>query len=287
MKNNSAWNSQLIFMSTAFVLLFTVSVFAEEKYTTTVFPIGELFEPLVADPKEPQFSVGFHKANSSGRLGRFNAAVVSYGEHFGLIRWQENSTNSWQLSVVGAVFAQFNMDAHSKDLINADYTIGLSSTHHDGEASYRLRVLHQSTHLGDEFLLSASAPDRINYSLEAMDFTAAYQWSNYRIYGGAGYLLNVEPTSLDRVAIQLGTDFHSSSYTLGNGYMTGGIDLSAYQGDDWKTNTTVKLGLEFGRPGSGSRRIRIMLEGYDGKVPFGQFYDVSIKSYGITTYLLF
>lgn len=287
MKKNSAWNSRLLVMSTAFALISTVPVFAEEIYTTTVFPIGELFEPIVADPKEPQFSVGYYEANSSGRLGRFNAAVVSYGEHFGLIRWQGKPTQSWQLSIVGAVFAQFNMDAHSKDLLNADYTIGLSSTHQDDDVSYRLRVLHQSTHLGDEFLLSASAPDRINYSLEAMDFMAAYQWDDHRIYGGISYLLNVEPTSLDRVAIQFGGDFYNSSFTLGNGNMIGGIDLSAYQGDDWQANTTIKLGVEFGKPGSGNRRIRVMLEGYDGKVPFGQFYDVSIKSYGLTTYLLF
>ncbi len=65
------------------VLMSVMPVLAEEQMTKTVFPKGELFEPLVADAKEPQFSVGLHQVNSSGRLGEFTAGIVGYGEHFG------------------------------------------------------------------------------------------------------------------------------------------------------------------------------------------------------------
>lgn len=260
---------------------------AEEIPSQTVFPVGELYEPSIADPKEPQFSTGFHTINSSGGLGRFTGGIVSYGEHFGLIRWHTDDGNQWQLSIVGAVFAQFNLSANSKDLLNADYTIGVSATHRNGNLSYRLRALHQSTHLGDEYLLGPSPPERINYSLEAVDFMAARTWNDYRLYGGATYLLHVEPSTLDRVGIQMGGDYRSTVYQFLGGYLTAGIDVSAFEGVDWQANTAVKFGLEYGKPGSGHRRIRVMLEAYDGKVPFGQFYDVDVKSYGITIYFLF
>jgi len=279
---------RLILWSFVFILFSKAApILADETVTKTVFPIGELFEPLVADPKEPQFSAGLHRVNSSGRLGEFTASVVSYGEHFGLMRWQTAAKHQWQLSIAGALFAQFNMDASSKDLINADYTIGLSGTHRRGPVSYRLRILHQSTHLGDELLLGESAPERVNFSLEAVDFLGSYQWDDFRIYGGAGYLLNVEPSELDRAALQFGGEYHHAKHRLFNGRWVGGVDLTAFEGDDWGINSTVKAGLEFGTPGSGNRRIRVTLERYDGKAPFGQFYDVKITSYGLSAYLLF
>lgn len=164
-----------IFIPVLALLCDSALVIGDEKSARTVFPIGELFEPLVADVKEPQFSTGLHRVKSSGQLDEFTAGVVSYGEHFGLVRWQTTAAKQWQVSIVGALFAQFNMDAESKDLINADYAIGISGTHRRGPSSYRLRILHQSTHLGDELLLGESAPVRVNFSLEAVDFLAAYK----------------------------------------------------------------------------------------------------------------
>lgn len=260
----------------------------KEEAIRTIFPLGELFQPLVADVIEPQFSTGIHRVKSSGQLDKFTAAVVSYGEHFGLVRLQESTVKAWQVSVVGALFAQFNLDASSKDLINADYTIGLSGTHRNGPASYRLRLIHQSSHLGDELLLGESAPDeRINLSLEAVDFLASYKWDKYRAYGGVAYLLNIEPGDLEKTGLQLGGEYYGTERRLFNGRWIGGINLTAYEGVDWNINKTVKYGFEYGKAGSGNRRLRVMLEAYNGKSPFGQFYDVNISSYGMSVYLLF
>jgi hypothetical protein len=99
--------------------------------------------------------------------------------------------------------------------------------------------------------------------------------------------LHVEPSDLDRTALQFGGEYHGTKRWLFDGCWIGGVNLTAYEGDDWNINAAVKFGLEFGKPGSGNRRIRVMLEGYDGKAPFGQFYDVDISSYGLSGYLLF
>lgn len=262
-------------------------VAADEKVVSESFPVGELFEPLVAYPKEVQFSAGLHKVDSSGRLGRFTAGVVSYGEYFGLLRRQTADGNAWQVDVGGALFAQFNMDTNSKDLINADYSVGFSASHRHGPTSYRFRIFHQSTHLGDELLLSGSAPERVNFSLEGVDFLGSYVWEYFRIYGGAGYLLSVEPREIERTSLQAGAEFRDTKARWFGGRWVSGMDLQAFEGDDWQINTAVKAGLEFGKPGSGNRRVRFMLELYDGNSPYGQFYDVEIKSYGFACYLLF
>ena len=168
-------------------------VAADEKLISEKFRVGELFEPLITDPKEVQYSAGFHRINSSGRLGEFTAATVSYGEYFGSLRKLIADNQVWQLSIAGVLNAQFNMKADSKDHINADYSVGLSAIHRRGPISSRFRLFHQSTHLGDELILGGSASERVNFSLEGVDILASYVWEYFRIYAVAGCLLSAEP----------------------------------------------------------------------------------------------
>jgi len=57
------------------------------------------------------------------------------------------------VSLFGAVFAQFNLDTPSFDLLTPIISsAGADSTR--GRWSGRVRFYHQSSHLGDEFLLN-------------------------------------------------------------------------------------------------------------------------------------
>ena len=123
-------------------------------------PQSFLFEPLLADPKRPRFFISVIDA----RVGALEttAAAVAYGGRYGLVRLPgDRYDEGWQLNLAGAVFAQFDLEAPSMDLINADYTLGLPLTYRDGPGSLRLQVYHQSSHLGDEFLLR-NHPERVN-----------------------------------------------------------------------------------------------------------------------------
>lgn len=51
---------------------------------TKVFPTGDLFRPLIADPKQPQFFVGMSNFNSSDV--DYIMASVGFGETFGIYR---------------------------------------------------------------------------------------------------------------------------------------------------------------------------------------------------------
>ena len=111
-----------------------------------------MFRPLLADPKQPQFFVNINSLKASG--SRYTVASVGFGETFGMYRFLgSREGDGLQLSVEGAIFARFNMEASSHDLINADYTIGIPATYRYGDNLVRFRIYHQSSHLGDEFLL--------------------------------------------------------------------------------------------------------------------------------------
>lgn len=259
-----------------------------EDYQKTYLPSDELFHPLVADPKEHQFYASFNRFNTELDIGDFNATTVGFGERFGLVRWSKLD-DAWQLSIAGGLFAQFNMDSSSADLINADYLIGLNLTRVIEEREYRLRVFHQSTHLGDEFVIR-NKPKRINFNYEKIDAMACLRHSRTRVCAGAGVLLHVNPSDYDRITAQFDAEYRSfkgPTFLGPFGRYLAAIDIKLNEQQEWNPNVSVKCGIEFGEANRGRRRIRIMLEGYHGYVPFGQFYDRKMSSIGLGGYLGF
>ena len=107
-----------------------------------LFPQSQLFYPPMANPKEPRTHVTYLRLNLPG--SSFNIGSVGFGDSFGLVStpgWGKADT--WQLNISGAVLAQFNLDAPSMDLINADYIIGFPLSYRNGPWSARTRLFHQ------------------------------------------------------------------------------------------------------------------------------------------------
>ena len=248
-------------------------------------PAGDLFRPLVADPKQPQFFVSYRRYHSTGAA--INAAAVGFGESFGFYRLQgENPGDGVQVSLSGGLFAQFDLDAPSSDLVNADYAIGLPITYRRGGYSARFRLYHQSSHLGDEFLLRVK-PERVNLSYEALEVIASKEWGNWRAYLGGEYLLHREPTNLDRASLHGGGEYSGPTTYWGIGRFVAGLDLKSFQEHGWAIDTSLKAGFEIGQPDPGGRRMRLMGEVFRGYAPHGQFYNERITYYGLGMYFGF
>lgn len=82
------------------------------------------------------------------------------------------------------VFSIFDLNADSSDLINSDFFVGLPISARYGPLSAQVRVFHQSSHLGDEFLLRGPV-DRINLSYEGADLRLSVKpWNWLRFYAG-------------------------------------------------------------------------------------------------------
>ncbi len=189
------------------------------------------------------------------------------------------------MNINGGVFAQFNASAPSSDLINADYVIGFPLTFRKNDFSARLRLYHQSSHLGDEFLLGSPGLPRINLSFEEMEFLMSYEWRYFRVYGGVGYLVRREP-ELDRFRAQYGTElrwpihrwFYERFVPYPLFWVMGG-DFKQYQQHDYDLDYSLKAGFVLVNNLS-DRRLKIFLNFYNGFNPFGQFYDQELTSFG-------
>jgi hypothetical protein len=244
------------------------------------FPTGDLFRPLIADPKQPQFFVGINSFRSSGE--GYTMAAVGFGETFGIYRFfGSREGNGLQLSLDGAIFARFNMDAPSHDLINADYTIGIPATYRHGDNSLRFRIYHQSSHLGDEFLQSVNPPERVNLSYEAIEIIYSREWQGWRVYGGGESLIHKEPADLKPMSAHWGIEYYGIKPLVWNGRPIVGVDMKSFDEHNWAIDTSVKAGLEFGHPNPGQRRLRLMAEWYNGFDPSGQFYNNKVEYFGL------
>lgn len=270
------------------ILVMTASGHARETDGMIFFPHDKVFKPLVADPKEPRFFAGIHHFESDTRES-FTGAAVGYGETFGLLRKNLGRDHAWQISIRGGIFSHFDMDTSSNNLLNTDYTIGVLWTYRYKDFSVRTRAYHQSSHLGDEY--ARENPELLEiatgFDYEAVDVLAAWNWNRLRFYGGVHCLVQREPGNLDRWGYQGGIEYHGTKEIVPYGVFVAGMDAKGFQQLHWTPAYSLKAGLNFKNLGKTDRYIQVMAEYYNGFIPFGQYYDYEMESYGLGFYFGF
>lgn len=261
---------------------------------SSAFPTDDVFRPLIADPKQPQFFASWQAARARTERTHANVGSVGFGENFGFYTSREGC-NGWQVGVLAGVFSQFNLDAPSSDLINTDFVVGVPVSWRSGAWSTRVRLYHQSSHLGDEFLLGRPGFPRVNLSFEEVEAILSYDYRWARLYAGGGYLMHREPASLDRNRVQWGVELrgHTMPSPVLRKELTGllmtpvfGADFKTFEELKWIVNTNVVGGLEWSREGS-TRRFRFLLNYYRGFNQYGQFFAQKIETVGFGLYLAF
>jgi len=240
-----------------------------------------VFEPLLADPKEPQFFATYLWARSTRLASRLGS--VGFGQTIGVVRGRD-----WQVAVAAGVFSEFNMRSSTTDLLNTDYHIGLPVTYRRGAFATRFRIFHESSHLGDEYLVHTHA-QRVDLTFQAVELLVADEASRWRVYGGGVYVFAHSPADLKPGVLHAGLEYHQphSLLRLGRfatGRIVAGLDAKAMQEHKWQVGWSLVTGLELGDPvvalGSG-RRCSVLLKAYTGPAPYGEFYRDYVSSVGV------
>lgn len=241
-----------------------------------------LFAPLLADPRWPHFAAAYHSYHGNDELD--NVASVSFGESFSLWRGGARDGVQCELGVQAGVFAIFDLDAPSKDLVNADYFVGPVFCCRSGDWSLLARVYHQSSHLGDEYLLRTRT-NRVNLSYEVGDLLLSCDLGHgLRLYGGGGHLFDSEP-HLDPWLVQGGVEYSGPRY--GSLRPIAAVDVQSRQLADWERDVSVRAGVQFENVETPSMRMQVLLEYYRGRSPNGQFLDQDIEFYGVGLHFFF
>ena len=242
---------------------------------------GAIFPAVFADPKDPQFFAAYLLARSSRLAPRLGS--VGFGQTIGLV-----GSRDWQLAIAAGVFSQFNMQSATTDLMNTDYLVGLPLTYRTGALATRFQLYHQSSHLGDEYIVHAHA-ERVTFSFEAAELLVSDVVGNWRVYGGGEYLFTHAPDDLKPGIVHGGVDYRQREPLLRLGRLAvaravAGLDGRCTEESGWQVGWSLATGLELAdpnaTPGSGWR-WSVLLKAYAGPSPYGQFYRDHVSSVGV------
>lgn len=259
-------------------------IVVEPAYQLGALPGALLFAPLVADPRWPHFAASWHYY-TRGELG--HVATTSFGETFALYRGRAGE-GWWEVGLQAGVFALFDLEADSFDLVNADYFVAVPLTYRYRHFSALGRLFHQSSHLGDEFVLGGRVAERINLSYEGLDLTLAWDLGDLvRIYGGAEYLFHREPGDLDPWSTQGGLELRSPWPLPGTAWRPlAAVDVQHHEEHGWDADVSVRAGVQLDGA-LATRNLQLLVEYFQGHSPHGQFYRQRIEYFGLGAHFHF
>lgn len=231
-------------------------------------PTGHLFAPLRAEPLAPRFAGGLGYLESSERLisagqGDFPYGLVALGGTLGVHR--DGGCDGFQVSVAAGTVSIFELESWEGTLINSDFRVAIPLEFRRGLLSARVRLAHQSSHIGDEFLLRDDGFERDDISFEWLDGTVAVGDERWRLYAGGGAVLNSVEGPEGRIALA-GLEVGGTSRGV---HPTGAVHWESRAGQGWSGTFNAHAGVAL----VADERLELVATYLRGENPYGQFFD--------------
>jgi hypothetical protein len=244
--------------------------------TFRLFPSGDVYPVYVADPHRatntitalvlPRVRI---EQTSTPRIG------LGAGGRFGMLRIDSGTPGgrSWQVSVEAGLDAVFDSD-HKQDAIGWDGNYGLTVTTASAwPFAFKFAVLHQSSHLGDEYSVRTGRA-RLNYTRE--EFAVGVSWRmarHWRAYGETGVAYVGRSEGQEPWRAQGGLEYESRPIVFGGRFAWyGAAEFSGREERGWRLDSAVRGGIMTRTDG---RTYRIGMGWTDGAPPLGEFFQTT------------
>lgn len=245
-----------------------------------------LFQPFIANPREPVYSIAYRWNDVLAK----NEIAISLGDIFPIFRWFDVLPwrGDMQLDISACVWGDFDIapkvhpNGEWAELITTDYILVIPITYAVNKTSYRLRVYHISSHLGDEFMVNHPTVLRVNPSFEALDFFISYQATNgLRLYAGPGFVLNSDKSfPMKTFYAEYGLEWRFTGLRYHYHRLYGApffaADFQNWQVNHYQFSTTLQLGYEWSKLQGAGRKVRLFGEFHDGYSE-GQFFNLRTR----------
>jgi len=246
-----------------------------------------LFAPMIANPRALVYSAAYRIGD---HIMGHDSIAISLADNFPIYRWRH--VLPWkgdlQLDIQAGIWSVFKMginyNGEISELINTDYLLGIPLSYAVDKWSFRLRVYHVSCHLGDEYLVHNPGVQRVNPSMEAVDFFTAYQVTeNLRLYFGPGWVFHSDKTyHIDPFYVEYGGEYRFCGYKSYYHKLYGTFFLAVYvrnwQAVHWQFDVTPMIGYEWSKLQGVGRKMRLFINYHNGYSE-GQFFK-DRTSYG-------
>lgn len=248
-----------------------------------LFPPGDIYPVYVADPHRPTnaAAVGFYSRTEVNDTTSPRPSLAG-GGRIGMVRFDSSAPGGrfWQVSIEAGLDAMFDSQ-HRNDAIGWDGNYGLTVTTAAAESTlgWKFAILHLSSHLGDEFAERTGAL-RVNYTREEAAVGVAWRFRpRWRAYGELGYAYLMRSEGQQRGRWQGGLEYEAPPAVFGDRMAWyWAVDLSAMSERDWRVDHSVQTGLVMHSSG---HAYRLYAHWYNGRVPLGQFYQLTEASLAI------
>ena len=279
------------------MLLLAAPARAQEANWERIFPRVNYFDPVIADPHEPRLSLAALQTNVFERAGEARELRREFSfpdaddsaDDFQVMVGVGGAVPLWHLAewkgkggiVASAhvgVFARFRMEYPTREDTGQDWFIGMPIEIAYENFSGRFRIMHRSSHLGDE-LSETTGAERIEFGGEYADFLAGYDVAEgFRLYGGATYNFRSYTARLpalvfrgrkDTGQLQGGLDVRRYPWADGRIGVIAGADWQSQQRTNWRPQFAVTGGLDFRTP---RRSSQIVARYFRGPSIMGEFF---------------
>jgi hypothetical protein len=246
-------------------------------HTLTGLPPTLLWQPPMASPYAPRMGVMMTSLSNSTTTRTIDTAI---GGEFGLVRWaaSDGVGLQFQQDVFAVVFSRFS---NEEAFTAADFRFGLPLTFAYDNWHWHIGYEHTSTHAGDDFIQNTGI---LRYRLIRDELAAGVDyvfWNQLRIYGEYGYAFYLQnPAGGPPGRFGWGLEWSKRETTDWYGQPFAAFDMAVRGDENYTLNVTTQVGWQW-RDSASNRSLRVGLEYYTGRSPFGQFNQVRESYTGV------
>ena len=254
-------------------------------------PAGNLFPSLQFDFHEAQTTGALYASWSDDDWADESFANFSAGFRRNLVRLNHLRGRQSEIGLELCIYTQFvferKEEAFLMNFFNVDFKVGAFYQYRLNKSwSFRARLYHLSTHLGDDYIIANSIdtfPDNRRV-YEMVDLSAAWEKGPWMVYGNFGCIVHAT-YERSPLALQAGAEW--SPRMKKNNWVSwlAGMDVRCEQQGNFRPCIHTGAGVVLGRPDR--HPVTVMIDYYNGWLPFSLFDEVAVQWVGASMYFDF
>lgn len=282
-------------LSVCALLIFPITTVHGGAKEARFLPEGSYFKTLLLDPTSNQLGLGLlgYRGEQSGIWEKLYIPLFM-GVNKTVLRWEQDARHGKEIGFDFLIMTQYDIERVERDYmnhpapmgtqLNADYRIAGWYNIRSGASTYRIRLFHQSSHLGDDYVIrnGITEPSSNPMNYEQLDITRSVQRGYHRHYYGIGYTVTPH-AERKRIAFQLGYFFSRPTNKFPDSKFIYGADVKIMEQHGYRPSIKLGIGYELGE--SHRNPPRLILEYYYGNLPYSRYESTVVQLLGIGLYI--